>query len=187
MVEGRGIAWRPFPIKGEIVMKNPLIGGRKSASLVVVFVGLVTLGLGNASALADEESQGCTNAILDGTYQWNVAGFVQTTNKNGGNIGDFAPIVEASYAVFDGHGTITNLVSTDNFSSTGSFTVTGTGTYTVNPDCSGSLTFNTAGGPINRHLEIRDRETVDFVHTDTGLIIAGTMKKREKLAKSHPG
>ncbi|MEA2542473.1 MAG: hypothetical protein QOH35_3839, partial [Acidobacteriaceae bacterium] len=31
-------------------MKNPLIGGRKSASLVVVvFVGLVTLGLGNAS------------------------------------------------------------------------------------------------------------------------------------------
>jgi hypothetical protein len=186
MVEGRGIAWRPFPIKGEIVMKNPLIGGRKSASLVVVFVGLVTLGLGNASALADEESQACTNAILDGTYQWNVAGFVQTTNKNGGNIGDFAPIVEASYAVFDGHGTITNLVSTDNFSSTGSFTVTGTGTYTVNPDCSGSLTFNTAGGPINRHLEIRDRETVDFVHTDTGLIIAGTMKKREKLPKSHP-
>ena len=93
---------------------------------------------------------------------------------------NFGPIVEASYAVFDGHGTITKLVSTDNFSSGGSFTVTGTGTYIVNPDCSGSLTFNTSAGTVNRHLEILDGDTVDFVHTDAGLIIAGTMKKRKQ-------
>ena len=74
----------------------------------------------------------CTNATLHGTYQWSITGYIQTTTQNGGNIGDFAPIVEASYAVFDGHGKITKLVSTDNFSSGGS-TVTGTGTYIVNP------------------------------------------------------
>jgi hypothetical protein len=164
--------------KGKIDMKKLRTENWKSVALVVVFIGLAAMSSANASPVPDDENLVCTNAILHGTYQWSIAGLIQTTTQNGGNIGDFAPIVEASYAVFDGNGTITKLVSTDNFSSGGSFTVTGTGTYTVNKDCSGSLTFNTLGGSINRHLEILDRETVDFVHTDTGLIIAGTMKKR---------
>ena len=161
-------------------MKKLLTGNWKSVAVVVVFVGLAAIGSGNASPLPDEENRVCTNATLHGTYQWSITGYIQTTTQNGGNIGDFAPIVEASYAVFDGHGTITKLVSTDNFSSGGSFTVTGTGTYIVNPDCSGSLTFNSSVGTVNRHLEILDGETVDFVHTDAGLIIAGTMKKRRQ-------
>ena len=161
-------------------MKKLLTGNWKSVALVVVFVGLAAIGSGNASLLPDEENRVCTNATLHGTYQWSITGYIQTTTQNGGNIGDFAPIVEASYAVFNGHGTIMKLVSTDNFSSGGSFTVTGTGTYTVNPDCSGSLTFNTSAGTVKRHLEILDGDTVDFVHTDAGLIIAGTMKKRKE-------
>ena len=156
----------------------------KAVALVVVFVALGAIGSANASPLPDEGNQVCTNATLHGTYQWSITGYIQTTTQNGGNIGDFAPIVEASYAVFDGHGTITKLVSTDNFSSGGSFTVTGTGTYSVKPDCSGSLTFNTTAGTINRHLEILDGETVDFVHTDAGLIIAGTMKKRKETRET---
>jgi hypothetical protein len=156
----------------------------KSVALVLVVTGLTAIGAANASPLPDEENQVCTNGILHGTYQWSITGYIQTTTQNGGNIGDFAPIVEASYAVFDGHGKITKLVSTDNFSSGGSFTVTGTGTYIVNPDCSGSLTFNTTVGTINRHLEILDGETVDFVHTDAGLIIAGTMKKRKETKET---
>jgi hypothetical protein len=165
-------------------MKKLLTGNWKSVALVVVFVGLAAIGSGNASPLPDEENRVCTNATLHGTYQWSITGYIQTTTQNGGNIGDFAPIVEASYAVFDGHGTITKLVSTDNFSSGGSFTVTGTGTYIVNPDCSGSLTFNSSVGTVNRHLEILDGETVDFVHTDAGLIIAGTMKKRKETRET---
>jgi hypothetical protein len=156
----------------------------KSVALVVVFISLAAMRSANASPLPDDENLACTNAILHGTYQWSVAGLIWTTSQNGGNIGDFAPIVEASYAVFDGHGTITKLVSTDNFSTGGSFTVTGTGTYNVNPDCSGSLIFNTTVGSINRHLEILDGNTVDFVHTDAGLIITGTMKKRKETRKT---
>jgi hypothetical protein len=170
--------------KGEIAMKKLRTENWKSVALVVVFIGLAAMSSANASPLPGDENLVCTNATLHGTYQWNITGYIQTTTQNGGNIGDFAPIVEASYAVFDGHGTITKLVSTDNFSSGGSFTVTGTGTYIVNPDCSGSLTFNTSVGTINRHLEILDGETVDFVHTDTGVIIAGTMKKRKETGKA---
>ena len=161
-----------------------LLTNWKSVGLVVVFIGLAAMSSANALPVPDDENLVCANAILHGTYQWSVSGLIQTTTQNGGNIGDFAPIVEASYAVFDGHGTITKLVSTDNFSSGGSFTVTGTGTYSVKPDCSGSLTFNTTAGTINRHLEILDGETVDFVHTDAGLIIAGTMKKRKETRET---
>jgi len=156
----------------------------KMVALVVLFIGLAAMSSANASPLPDEENLICTNATLHGKYHWSVAGLIWTTSQNGGNIGDFAPVVEASYAVFDGHGTITKLVSTDNFSTGGSFTVTGTGTYNVNPDCSGSLTFNTTVGSINRHLEILDGNTVDFVHTDAGLIIAGTMRKRKETRKT---
>jgi len=163
-----------------------LLTNCKSVALVVVFISLAAMSSANASPLPDDENLVCTNAILHGTYQWSVAGLIWNANLNNGNMGDFAPIVEASYAVFDGHGTITKLFSTDNFSTGGSFTVTGTGTYTVNSDCSGSLTFNVVGGgSINRHLEILDGNTVDFVHTDAGLIIAGTMRKRKETRKTH--
>src|SRR6266849_6082126 len=104
-------------------MKRLRMENWKSVALVVSFVGLVAIGSGNSSPLPDEGKQVCTNATIHGTYQWSVAGFIQTTNQNGGNIGDFAPIAEASFAVFDGDETITKLVSTDNFSSGGSFTV----------------------------------------------------------------
>ena len=165
-------------------MKTLLTENCKTVALVVVFIGLAAMSSANASPLSDDENLVCTNAILHGKYHWSVAGLIWNGNLNGGNIGDFAPVVEASYAVFDGHGTITKLVSTDNLSTGGSFTVTGTGTYNVNPDCSGSLTFNTTVGSINRHLEILDGNTVDFVHTDTGLIIAGTMRKRKETRKT---
>jgi hypothetical protein len=152
----------------------------KLAALVLVAVGLTAIGGGNAKPRPEGDGKVCANAILDGAYQWNAAGYVLGQNPVNGNVGDFQPLVEASFAVFDGHGTITNLVSTDNVSGGGSFTLTGTGTYSVNPDCSGDLTFNiTGGGSTNLHLVIhRDGENLDYVHTDPGVIIAGTMKKR---------
>src|ERR1700704_4143536 len=171
------------PQKEKPAMKKVLTNWTLVA-LVLVAVGLTTIGGGNARPLHDTENKVCTNAILDGAYQWSAAGYVLGPTPVNGNIGDFAPVAEASFAVFDGHGAITNLVSTVNYSGGGSLTVTGTGTYSVKPDCSGDLTFNTIingmpNAPVNRHLVIhRDGESADFVHTDPGLIIAGTMKKR---------
>jgi hypothetical protein len=161
-----------------------LLNWKWVALLLLVVAGLVAIGSGNASQPSDE-NRACTDAILNGAYQWNASGYIQTTNVNGGNIADFAPIVEASFAAFDGRGTITKLVSIDNFSSGGPFTVTGTGTYSVNPDCTGSITFNTPG-PLKRQVVIRrDGESADFLNTDPGIIIAGTMKKRTERNATH--
>ena len=54
------------------------------------------------------------------------------------------------------------------------------GTYSVKPSCTGNLTINAgANGIIHRDLVVVDggRE-VEFVSTDPGLVIAGSMKKQ---------
>jgi hypothetical protein len=169
------------------MLRNPVSNMKKVLTnwkliaLALAAVGLATIGRGSARPLPDTENNVCTNAILDGSYQWSVAGLVQTDTNVNANISEFAPLAEASFATFDGHGNVTNLVSTDNFSGGGSFTATGTGTYTVTSDCQGNVTFNSPQvGTVSRHLVIRDRDTVDFVQSDAGLIFAGTMKKRSQ-------
>ena len=61
-----------------------------------------------------------------------------------------------------------------------SFPITFTGTYSVQPNCTGSLTVNAgASGIIHRNLVIvEDGNEVEFVSTDPGLVIAGYMKKQ---------
>jgi hypothetical protein len=150
----------------------------KWALPILMVAILVAIGSGKARPLSNEQGAACTDATLAGQYQWHAAGYIQTTSSNGGNIADFAPVAEASSTVFDGQGNVTSLVSTDNFSSGGSFVVTGNGTYSVNSDCTATVTWNTSLGPLSRHLVInRGENTAEFVNTDPGVIVAGTMKK----------
>ena len=60
------------------------------------------------------------------------------------------------------------------------FPVTFTGTYSVKPNCTGSLTADAgANGIIHRDLVIVDSgKEVEFVSTDAGLVISGYMKKQ---------
>ena len=150
----------------------------KWALPILMVAILVAIGSGKARPLSNEQGTACTDATLAGQYQWHAAGYIQTTSSNGGNIADFAPVAEASSTVFDGQGNVTSLVSTDNFSSGGSFVVTGNGTYSVNSDCTATVTWNTSLGPLSRHLVInRGENAAEFVNTDPGVIVAGTMKK----------
>ena len=165
----------------ENLSKNKIPTRAKWAVPVLLVASLVAIGSGKARPLSDEPGAPCTDATLAGEYQWHAAGYIQTTNSNGGNIADFAPVAEASSTVFDGHGNVTSLVSTDNFSSGGSFVVTGNGAYSVKSDCTATVTWNTSLGPLSRHLVInRGDNTAEFVNTDPGIIVAGTMKKTAK-------
>ena len=174
MTKGRNL-WRSA---SDNLSTNKTLTRAKWAAPILLVASLVAIGSGKARPLSDEQGAACTDASLAGEYQWHAAGYIQTTNSNGGNIADFAPVAEASSTVFDGHGNVTSLVSTDNFSSGGSFIVTGNGTYSVKSDCTATVTWNTSLGPLSRHLVInRGDDTAEFVNTDPGVIVAGTMKK----------
>lgn len=96
------------------------------AASILAFV--VSVALVPAAHAAEH----CTAATAKGHYGFTFSGFVQ--DANGNNL----PFAGTGLIVNDGEG---NTAGTVNASTNGSFqTFPYTGTYVVNPDCSGSVT-----------------------------------------------
>jgi hypothetical protein len=85
---------------------------------------------------------GCSDATLTGNYAINLSGFT----SQGPTTGSAIPVTVVGVFAFDGAGNLSAgySESTNGAIATGQ---TGSGTYTVNSDCSGSLTF-TAGNAV---------------------------------------
>lgn len=141
--------------------------------------GLAVLELGTVPRLQAENADRCSLGTLRGAYRWSVEGFIQNSpDPSNINVPAFVPAAEAGVAIFDGQG---GLSASSTFSFGGNvFPVSAPiSSYTVNPDCTGSLTFNTdVAGSVNRNLVIEaDGHEIEFINTNSGHVIAGTMKK----------
>jgi hypothetical protein len=101
-----------------------------------------------------------------------------SSNSNEVTIPTFVPFAEAVHFVFDGHGKFSGS-STADYGGT-IFPVTFTGTYSVKPNCTGSLTADAGSNVIiHRDLVIVDSgKEVEFVSTDAGLVISGYVRKQ---------
>jgi hypothetical protein len=105
-------------------MKRWLLKGTLMAAIILP-------GLSGASWAGGTDDFGCSNATLKGEYAFGVTGYIPS------------PQVVAGIKVFDGKGAFTqrdyigDSVPAD-FSPPGQET----GTYTVNPDCTGSMVIN---------------------------------------------
>ena len=88
------------------------------------------------------------------------------------------PLAEALHFVFDGHGRFSGSSTADHGGTI--FPATFTGTYSVKPNCTGTLTADAgSNGIIHRDLVIvGSGKEVEFVSTDAGLVISGYMKKQ---------
>ena len=120
--------------------------------------------------------RGCTNAALSGSYAAIWQGF---TNPNGGGPGNQAPWAGAGTVVFDG---ARNFSMSYNTSVDGQiYTAQSTaGTYTVNSDCTGSLTFTSgdgAGLTLSMVLIGEGKEVVG-VDTSSGDTASFALKKQ---------
>jgi hypothetical protein len=82
----------------------------------------------------------CSQQTLKGSYGKLYTGFVRDFPDPGQN-----PIVIQARDIFDGEGHVTETGSSM-ISGTTQFDVTASGTYTVNPDCSGSLELTGVAG-----------------------------------------
>ena len=151
---------------------------QRAAVVLLVIAGLTALN-GSKAFKLHADSQVCTNAILRGGYGAGTTGLINSSsNPNDVTIPTFVPFVEAVHFVFDGNGKFSGS-STADYGGT-IFPVTFTGTYSVKPNCTGSLTADAgANGIIHRDLVIVDSgKEVEFVSTDAGLVISGYMKKQ---------
>ena len=117
---------------------------------------------------------GCSVATLNGTYGYTLSGFYF---DNFGNTGLFSA---AGNLTADGQG---NLTGQETQSATGSIirAAAYTGTYTVNADCSGTLTPSSQaiGGTFAYDFVITDAGTgLHLVEADRGTNITGAARKQ---------
>jgi hypothetical protein len=126
----------------EIIMK------RRIAKAFTV-VAVTALALGVASA-ANAQALGCSNATLRGTFAYTSTGSLVA-------VAPLGPYAETGTQTFDGSGgTATVAMASANGNIMPANT---TGTYTVNPDCTGTFTLEIAPG-ITSHFS--------FVIDDSG-------------------
>ena len=133
------------------------------------------------SALAQENLPTCTNRLLSGDYGFTIRG-----QKLAGP-GPIGPQVGIAMAHFDGDGSFTQ---TDTVTINGvvvaDFThPAASGTYTVNPDCTGTFTINFADGrpPVATAFVVVDNgNEIDVVVTSAGgnqgILATGSIGKR---------
>jgi len=141
--------------------------------LACALVSLVAVALGfgmSGTALADSPAVGCSAQTLRGSYVFNPHGF---------NIvnGAAQPIAVFEGIDFNGDGTLTVPFATVSVNGLIlHFPPGGTGTYTLNQNCQGTLTFNM--GPINYDIFVRSygRE-IEMIETNDNSVLNGTAEK----------
>jgi hypothetical protein len=135
---------------------------------VVVCTAMVLGGCGLARA--DERNDGCSMRTLKGTYVFSASGF---------NIvaGVAQPKAIVEVIRFNGDGTLSVPAAT--LSANGAIirSLPSLGTYTVEDDCTGTVTFN---GPTFDAFIARDGARVSMIQTNPGTVFQGTASRRSK-------
>jgi hypothetical protein len=119
-------------------------------------ISLVLLILALAASSAVTAQASCTDLTIKGSYAFTIHGQILTP---GGPI----PIVGLARTTFDGNGNLTQL---DTVAVNGHIPLVwrpSTGTYTVNPNCTGTMTLITTGQPT-LHLAILVSHAGDLIH-----------------------
>ena len=136
---------------------------------MLLAVGLLIWGAGHPEQAWSDNS--CSLRTLKGTYVYHCSG-VHLVN------GQQVYFAFAGQDHFSGDGKLSGVFS---FSENGVISphVSYTGTYTVNPDCTGTYTTVDENGVIG-HLDLffgRDGEEVTFIFTDAGIVDAAVERR----------
>ncbi len=150
--------------------------------LVVNVVALAVLMLGAwGSVYGQSTTAACNNRLIAGNYGFTIQG-----NKLLGQ-GPTGPQVGVAMTEFDGKGGLTQIDSvTVNGEVVADFTHTlATGTYTVNSDCTGTLTINFTDGrpPVAANFVVVENGSeidtvVVSVGGNQGIVATGSVGKR---------
>jgi hypothetical protein len=146
----------------------------ESTTLVIVFT--IVFALGNAPGARADEHEGCSNATLRGSFGYTSTGTLLDSYVPPPLAGPFA---EVGRQTFNGKG---KTDATATLSTNGNpATVTIQGTYSVNPDCTGSMTLNISPFDSTVHLYfVIDEDAAEFraIVTDPNLIESRVYKRQ---------
>jgi hypothetical protein len=138
---------------------------RNTIAKTLTIAGVAAFALCLAPA-AKADDKGCTNASLRGTFIFTGTGFFTSPPALAG------PFAEVGTQTFDGRGNTTYAAT---LSQNGNLVkVTATGTYTVNPDCTGTITVLVSPFAATVHVSfVIDGTGSEFqaIETDSGVVI----------------
>lgn len=137
-------------------------------SLTILLVGSATAGH------AQDENTGCSLSALKGTYSVQGQGIV-VAQLPGFPAPPF-PFAEVAIDFMDGAGKITGKFTAN----VDGVLVPGTvaGTYTVNSDCTGTITMLLNSGlPVNESFVVLSNGNLRLVDTDSYIVITRVMEK----------
>jgi hypothetical protein len=127
---------------------------------------LAVLALSLAPAAKADTDKGCSNATLKGTFSDRDTGWIYPAPN-----APALPFAGVNVDTFDGNG---NMTSTGTGSIAGNImpAATSKGTYTVNPDCTGTYTVSAPGLTIHAFFVIDESgDELQIVITDPGTVI----------------
>ena len=121
--------------------------------------------------MAKADNKGCSNASIKGTFAHMANGFITAPPAMAG------PEAGVGTDTFDGNGRATGAAT---LSLNGNIVpLTTTGTYKVNPDCTGTYTISALGGTIHLVLVIADNgNEIQAMCVDAGIVQTHTFRRQ---------
>ena len=133
---------------------------------------VTALALGVANAAEADNYKGCSNATLKGTFSHMGTGFVTAPPTMAGPLGGVGT------DTFDGNG---NMTGTAALNMNGNpVSASETGTYKVNPDCTGTYTvqFSVGGGTSVSFVITAAGHEIQGICTDQGSVVTHIFKRQ---------
>ena len=122
---------------------------------------------------------GCELSTLAVPYSYNINGTYYD------NQGYYYLYGEIGLMMFDGNGNITGSASLSDDGTAAHITYTGT--YTMNPDCSGNMTINFTNGSEAFDFVLKNGgKGINLIETDPGVVITGTATPTNAPATETP-
>jgi hypothetical protein len=149
----------------EIIMKRSTL----AKNFAIAAVTALALAV---APTAKADNKGCSNASLNGTFAHIGTGFTTAPPAMAG------PLAGVGTDTFDGNGKITGSAT---LSLNGNIvSATETGTYKVNPDCTGTYTVQfSGGGATTAFFVIADSgNEIHAVCTDPGTVLNHTFRRQ---------
>jgi hypothetical protein len=162
--EGEEAVWHDLLPEGRKSMKPKEITMKHSFAPNALAIALMALALAAAPAA---KAAGCSDATLKGTY----------SDQDTGTIVGVGPFAGVNLDTFDGNGklTISGISSLNGSVSAG----VETGTYHVNPDCTGTYTVTGGGLTVDAFFVIdQGGNELQIVITDPGTVINCVARKQ---------
>jgi len=142
---------------------------------LLVALSCLSLPWGHAPQ-AEEDSLGCSLETLQGTYIYAYGGFSIEDGRQ-------RPIASAGQEVYYGDGTMSGVYSQIS-NGTVVQNIPTTGTYTLNEDCTGTLTTEDEIGTVHYDLFVDPSgDEFSWVATDPGILASGF---EPRVSKSTP-